>query len=532
MNKIKSFFQKAWNRIQNWWARFTGYLKKPHKSAQVQFENKPKKKRSIFSIAWRIGRILGLAVLGAVIVHNINMETTKLQVQNMVHEQYEQTNVYNVYIDDLHMEEEQITKINNVFSHVPKALLDLINREWIVLISEKCPFESFETDGDILGTTYYASSIIWLSPDAKEHDIAHEVGHVLSFICGEIHNSQEFVTLYKNNWSTYKLASGQSIESHCVSTPSEWFAEMYAEFILEPEYLKQHMPDVYNFMLKIRDNPWRLTRYGRQAGIVDRMLRIVATKFSGWMGDQNFYLKSMGNEIAMWFRPKLTSNDLSYDYLSSFEFQETAGVLELIQNVIAEPNKYGDCVYYNLYGPIEYEVINEVQTVVGCYFLNSDAQIVEYDIAYNGTAFNYSIVFEKSVILSLEAQRCEFLAQLDDVLLNEIKRGNEKEMLMQFMSYLLEKVDVDANATTATFWKERKTNDVVMSMIFQQAAHRLGISCDIRLSPLETGVNHRFNRVTLADGSYVYYDVLNYTAHANDVYHDGLIVYNINNTCP
>jgi hypothetical protein len=83
MNKIKSFFQKAWNRIQNWWARFTGYLKKPHKSAQVQFENKPKKKRSIFSIAWRIGRILGLAVLGAVIVHNINMETTKLQVQNV-----------------------------------------------------------------------------------------------------------------------------------------------------------------------------------------------------------------------------------------------------------------------------------------------------------------------------------------------------------------------------------------------------------------------------------------------------------------
>jgi hypothetical protein len=224
---------------------------------------------------------------------------------------------------------------------------------------------------------------------------------------------------------------------------------MYAEFILEPEHLKQHMPDVYNFMLKIRDNPWRLTRYGRQAGIVDRMLRIVATKFSGWMGDQNFYLKSMSNEIAMWFHPKLTSNDLSYDYLSSFEFQETAGVLELIQNVIAEPNKYGDCVYYNLYGPIEYEVINEVQTVVGCYFLNSDAQIVEYDIAYNGTAFNYSIVFEKSVILSLEAQRCEFLAQLDDVLLNEIKRGNEKEMLMQFMSYLLEKVDVDANATTA-----------------------------------------------------------------------------------
>ena len=183
-------------------------------------------------------------------------------------------------------------------------------------------------------------------------------------------------------------------------------------------------------------------------------------------------------------------------------------------------------------GPADYEVLNEIQTVVGCYFLNADVEVVDYHIDFNGTAFSYSFVFDKAVVLSLEAQRCVFLAYVDDMLINEIKQGTEKEMLVQVMSYLLEKVDIDKNATVSTFWNERTTNDVVASMIFQQAAHRLGIKCDLVVTPLETGVDHRCNRITLDNGEYVYYDVLNYTAHAKDLYHDNLIIYNINNTCP
>jgi hypothetical protein len=66
-------------------------------------------------------------------------------------------------------------------------------------------------------------------------------------------------------------------------------------------------------------------------------------------------------------------------------------------------------------------------------------------------------------------------------------------------------------------------------MLFNQFAHRLGITSDVVISPLDTSVDYFFNRVILNDGSYEYYDVSGPDVRCRNMTKENdLIIFSIN----
>ena len=528
MVKIKEFFQRVVSLIKTCWQKIRTYLHTTKEGRQKQINVVQKSWQMIL----RIARLIAIAVLGAVLVHNINLDISTMKEQSFVHDNYKRTSLSYLYIDSNQNEEEQTTKVKAVVDKLPKPLLDIVEDDWLILISNKCPFPSFTTDAEIKGTTYYASKIIWMTSDFTQHELAHEFGHALSFLCGDIHNSSKFLNIYHNGWGKYALANDEPTQPHCISTSSEWFAEMYAEYIMEPDYFRENLPDAYEYMQNLRTHNWRLTSVGKYLSTIDRMFRIVGFKFKSWADDQSFYFTNFSNECKVLFHKKIKSSDLSDSNQMSFKHNETQECLSLVQDVVQHPDKYDDIVFY----PIDVSSgdiykMSEVETVLQAYFLNANETIVGYNAEVVDGNVQFGYTFDKEQLLQLNIARLEMLDNVDSVLMKEIKLGTEREMLIQIMSYILSSANKDllpSQLDANLFWKEHGQNDTVVAMVFMQFAHRLGIHCDIVISPLDNGQDHVFNRVVLSDGTVVYYDLLNYTAHKENLYHDNIIIYSIN----
>jgi hypothetical protein len=516
------------------------FRKKTDKIEEESTENKATKpKRSclgfIWNIAWRTARILSIAIICALFIQNLKLESEKMKSHDLIHTEYNYTSIANLYVEDMELTNEMTQKISTLYKKTPKMLYDIIVRDWMIVVSKDSPFEILETNNIVKATTYYGQNVIWITPEATDHEIIHEFGHVLSFYCGGIDQSFRFTNIYRNNWDTYIMADGQPVSEHCVSSSMEFFAEMYAEYILHPEYFKANFSECYDFLHSFRnDNAWRLTHFGTQLSLADKILRTLCNNMDNWIRDRLFYVKNFGNEIKLIFRKRIDTNSLNSTNLSTYKYKFTLDTFELVQDIIAHPELYNDtiCVLESDTA-LSVEEFNEANTSLNYYFLDNSKELIKlefvFDAATNTLIYVYNL--DKQTLLEREAGRKESLTYVDNVLAAKIKNGNEKEMMLQVMAYILEHTTVDSsleNVTQHDFWQGKVRNHITYAMIFQQFAHRLGIHCDIVISPTDRGTLHVFNRITLNDGTYVYYDVINLVCHQENLYTENLIIYGIN----
>ncbi len=87
--------------------------------------------------------------------------------------------------------------------------------------------------------------------------------------------------------------------------------------------------------------------------------------------------------------------------------------------------------------------------------------------------------------------------------------GTETEMLIQVSAFITDKMEygVVNNATSKDFWDSQPGDCVSYAMIFKQFCDRLGITCDIIYQRNAFDEGHVYNRVTLSDGTFKYYDL-------------------------
>ena len=79
--------------------------------------------------------------------------------------------------------------------------------------------------------------------DDLDDTIYHELGHFLSFVAGNVDTTENFKKIYNDEKSSFSRTWRMS--SYATSKPSEYFAESYQKYVLEPSKLKAAAPKTY-----------------------------------------------------------------------------------------------------------------------------------------------------------------------------------------------------------------------------------------------------------------------------------------------
>lgn len=86
-----------------------------------------------------------------------------------------------------------------------------------------------------------------------DNTVYHELGHFVAFVAGNIDTSSAFQSIYNREKSLYTDYN----KSYVLSSSSEYFAESYKNYILNPTQLKNSRPETYaaieNALSKVTD---------------------------------------------------------------------------------------------------------------------------------------------------------------------------------------------------------------------------------------------------------------------------------------
>ena len=74
-----------------------------------------------------------------------------------------------------------------------------------------------------------------------DNTVYHELGHFVAFVAGNIDTSSAFLSIYNREKSLYTDYN----KSYVLSSSSEYFAESYKNYILNPTQLKNSRPETY-----------------------------------------------------------------------------------------------------------------------------------------------------------------------------------------------------------------------------------------------------------------------------------------------
>ena len=323
----------------------------------------------------RIIRIIILSVVGSVFVYGAMVDFAAAGSHDLVHTQYERYEHSNIYYEVDVADENDIDMVYDALDKLPKGLLNRIENDWLILISEKSPFESFVTEGKVMGTAYYQECVIWLHPDFELHQFYHECGHVYDLYAGHISQANDFKTIYKNNWDKYLLHEDKQIENHCVSDSSEYFAEMFAEYVMYSEHLMTNNIDVYMYINKHLGEPWRLGDVGLFICRFERLQFVIRDKFA-LLGDDiaSRWNRLCSNKI---FGKKIVLEQQVEDTFN-FEHPDAEVIYNTIMNVINNPDIYPDIIKIQV-NDKESPVSLEVNSALQIYFADASKDYVEFN---------------------------------------------------------------------------------------------------------------------------------------------------------
>lgn len=528
---MKNFFGKiktSFGKVAKWFSSMFSKIKTKFPAIKSQYIKATQSFMQLWQFSFKIARIIILVVVGTLLVYGLISAVSTMEAQDLVHSNYKQSTT-NLYVDNNLDVEVQQDKVDEVLSLIPRYLFDEINDNWIILISNECPFEGLLTNGTVKGTTYYLTNIIWMHPDFTSHELAHEFGHVLSFKFGEIANSNDFKTIYKNNWDKYINYDQTVVETHCISSSSEYFAHMFAEYIYYPDYLKENNNEVYTYMDDITHDYWRMSWLGLHHGTTIRMCRTIWKKISDFGNSITYTCRNTFNNISIVFNKKVDINNYKINTDQAYKYPETEEIINIVHDVIMNPDKYPNTITHNFNYDVNFEAYLETRTILMFYFMDESTSFVHFGTSVDNGNITTPVTLDKQTLLSANKTRNEHLEKTE-VVLSDIKAGSDTQILMQLADYIIDNCQYSLSfedATMEQFWNG-SGNDKTYAMAFQLFAQRLGYECDIVMAPMEIGIDHVFNRVKLNDGTYRYFDLTRFESNQINVEQSDLIVYSVN----
>ena len=106
-----------------------------------------------------------------------------------------------------------------------------------------------DNDEYIMGQTNFGSRLVLLKNNGPyvERTTFHEFGHILDdeLAVTFISRSDEFISIYNEEKENFK--ADNNVE-YFISTPLEYFASAFSEYMIRPERLKYNTPKTYEFI--------------------------------------------------------------------------------------------------------------------------------------------------------------------------------------------------------------------------------------------------------------------------------------------
>ena len=150
--------------------------------------------------------------------------------------------------ENIYTNGEVYERVWNAYDKLPEKVKELVEEEnyKIYVVDE---LES-DIDGYItLGKTYFGFKTIKISNIDLyvERTTLHEYGHVLDdeLAIRFISESEEFMDIYLSEKENFAVDDNHE---YFTSTELEYFASAFAEYILNPERLKENTPRTYEFI--------------------------------------------------------------------------------------------------------------------------------------------------------------------------------------------------------------------------------------------------------------------------------------------
>lgn len=437
----------------------------------------------------------------------------------------------NIYCESGLDKDVTMKKINTVYSELPETFKSHLKENWVVFVSSKMPFPpSHAEPNSIRGVAYFGYNIIWLHPDFTAEDFAHECGHVIDDALGEQSGATTFSNIYKSSWQSYVSYGEDQVNKHSVSNESEFFATLFSEYVCHRGYLKDKLPVAYTYMNEIANTTWSYTLAGEFAVFLMQCGSAVNKVVSSVIPTSSFNIEY---DTVITSVENNRNIDLSgYDDMvvdTSCLSDDAKIIVEKVLHIANNPDFYsGYDVTIELDRHIELDEYTEATGFLMIYFGSGDDDI--FDISANSSKNKPSILsVSLQKIKKLETNRVKYLKKTEKVL-STLKEGTETEKLMQVANYILDNSAYKevSTSTAADFWDKSRGDCATYAIVFKQFANRLGIKCDLIISPGSNGVNHAYNRVVLKDGSVRYYDLTRPNRFINVAKMD-MVDYDVNN---
>ena len=420
----------------------------------------------------------------------------------------------NIYYADSEVLENAKQVLSRVYKTLPNHIVRIINSDWTIVVSDSKPFES--TNMLVAaGITYSAKGVIWVVSDFDEKVFIHEAGHVLDTYLGNPSLQKEFTELYERYWETYREYETEKINKHSVSSSSEFFAMMFTEYMLHPEYVKQQASDIYLFFEHTIENDWRFSSAGHFVNVWIGVGYNVVDVFVDLFVPERPYanadsvIQSVNNSIAN--HAALNLENYQYQYDISWMSKDAQAVAKIVLELSQNPNAYPEDDHGLSKGylmkfdyPWSIDMYTEILSFTSAYFGDESIDPVDVNVI-NGV--RTEVVVKHEIVALGEENRVRSLEKVENVL-KTFKAGNSTEIAVQVADYICSNSSykIEKHSSFNSFWDNKQGDCVMYALIFKQFMDRLGIENDIIHVVSDQGEGHVYNRIF--DGQhYRYYDL-------------------------
>lgn len=160
--------------------------------------------------------------------------------------------------------QEQADELQAMLKLVPYTIVNaFVDDGFRILLSSNDlrDYVGYKWDFEPSGVYSYNTKTIYLSNkrnnDWAVNSLYHEFGHYVDVrygigqgYVGYMSKKEPFISIYNSEKANFKVDSNKNL-AHYQSSPAEMFAQAFAEYLVNPDRLKNNTPKTYNYVKKV-----------------------------------------------------------------------------------------------------------------------------------------------------------------------------------------------------------------------------------------------------------------------------------------
>lgn len=151
---------------------------------------------------------------------------------------------------------EIVMYMNEYYNKIPENAIKRFNEDgWELILTNKPIAGNYYSTalGPVAGVTAYDKKTIYIAGKkiAIKRATIHEIGHFVDSCFGYPSKTTEFVKIFNNE--RYMFDEQNKLDEHNISSPQEYFAEIFSQICLYQETCKSSAPQSYEYVKQYVD---------------------------------------------------------------------------------------------------------------------------------------------------------------------------------------------------------------------------------------------------------------------------------------